>query len=61
VLVVRGVRQLATTLRDARGNLVTGRAVGWVSSTPAVATVSATGIVTGSPRLGNDHGDERGI
>jgi uncharacterized protein YjdB len=35
------------TLRDASGNILTGRAVTWSSSTPAVATVSSTGLVTG--------------
>lgn len=35
------------TLTDATGNVVTGRAVTWTSSNVAVATVNASGIVTG--------------
>jgi hypothetical protein len=34
-------------MRDAAGNVLTGRAVAWESSTPAVATVSSTGLVRG--------------
>ena len=44
---VGGTRQLTATLRDAAGNVLTGRAVGWMSNNPAVATVdAATGLVT---------------
>src|SRR5712692_1041801 len=39
--------QLTATLRDASGNVLTGRTVTWASSTPAIATVSASGLVTG--------------
>jgi uncharacterized protein YjdB len=39
--------QLAATLKDANGNMLTGRAVTWSSSNAAAATVSATGLVTG--------------
>lgn len=39
--------QLTATLRDAAGAILTGPAVTWTSSNPAVATVSATGLVTG--------------
>lgn len=39
--------QLAETLRSASGQLITGRTVTWSSSSPAVATVSASGLVTG--------------
>jgi len=35
------------TLRDERGAALTGRAVAWSSSAPAVATVSDAGLVTG--------------
>ena len=52
--------QLAATLKDASGNVVTGPAVAWSSSNTAVATVSAQGVVTarrGGQR--DDHGDER--
>jgi hypothetical protein len=38
--------QLTATPRDANGNVLTGRTVTWVSSSPGVATVSATGLVT---------------
>ena len=39
--------QLTATTKDAGGNVLSGRAVTWASSTPALATVSATGLVTG--------------
>jgi hypothetical protein len=39
--------QLAATLREASGEILWGRAVTWASSDPAVATVSASGLVTG--------------
>jgi uncharacterized protein YjdB len=38
---------LSDTTRDASGNLLTGRAVTWTTGNPTVATVSATGVVTG--------------
>jgi uncharacterized protein YjdB len=38
--------QLTATPTDANGNPLTGRVVTWVSSAPAVATVSASGRVT---------------
>jgi uncharacterized protein YjdB len=38
---------LTVVLRDASGNLLTGRSVTWSSSNTAVATVSAAGSVTG--------------
>ncbi len=41
-----GTVQLTATLRDANGAALTGRAIAWSSSIPAVATVSATGLVT---------------
>jgi len=37
----------SAVLRDANGNVLTGRVVSWVSSAPAVATVNAVGVVTG--------------
>jgi uncharacterized protein YjdB len=40
-------RQLSVTLRDAAGNVLTGRAVTWSSSNAVVASVSTTGLVTG--------------
>jgi uncharacterized protein YjdB len=39
--------QLTATLRDSAGNTLTGRAVSWTTSNPAVASVSSTGLVTG--------------
>jgi uncharacterized protein YjdB len=40
-------QQLTATLRDASGNVLTGRSVAWSSSNIAVATVSTSGVVTG--------------
>ena len=45
-VVAGNTQQLATILRDAGGNSLTGRTVTWTSSSAAVATVSATGLVT---------------
>ena len=39
--------QLNATTKDATGNTLTGRTVAWVSSTPALATVNESGLVTG--------------
>ncbi|MGH7546987.1 MAG: Ig-like domain-containing protein [Gemmatimonadales bacterium] len=39
--------QLTAMPRDANGNPLSGRAVTWASGNPAVATVSASGLVTG--------------
>jgi hypothetical protein len=39
--------QLSAVVKDANGYLLSGRSVNWTSSTPAVATVSASGLVTG--------------
>src|SRR5207249_8864821 len=50
--------QLTTTLKDAAGNVLSGRSVTWASGTPAVATESSTGLVTGdrkSTRLNSSH------
>src|SRR5207245_1533488 len=38
--------QLSATTKDASGNTLTGRSVTWVTSNGAVATVSASGLVT---------------
>src|SRR5207302_5220439 len=48
VMLVGGAAQLTATLKDAAGNVLTGRAVAWTSSAWAVATVSANGLVTGA-------------
>ena len=42
-----GTVQLGATARDRAGQALPGRAVTWASSTQRVATVSATGLVTG--------------
>lgn len=39
--------QLSAIVRDVNGNVVTDRVVTWVSSNPAFATVSTSGLVTG--------------
>jgi uncharacterized protein YjdB len=39
--------QLSATLRDAGGNVLTGRTVTWTTSASGVATVFPTGLVTG--------------
>ena len=45
-LVVGGTQQLGATAKDAQGQPLNGRAMTWSSSNAAVATVSATGLVT---------------
>ncbi len=40
-------QQLTAVVRDASGNILTGRNVTFTSSAPAVATVNANGLVTG--------------
>ena len=45
-IVTRGTAQLTTTMWDAAGGVVRGRAMTWASGNPAVATVSPTGLVT---------------
>nr|WP_276510257.1 Ig-like domain-containing protein [Longimicrobium terrae] len=39
-------QNLTATLRDARGGVLTGRAVAWTTSNPAIATVNGAGVVT---------------
>lgn len=39
--------QLTATLKDAAGNTLTGRTVGWTTSSASVASVSSSGLVTG--------------
>src|SRR3989441_8650245 len=46
-LLVGGTQQLSATPKDAAGNVLVGRAVAWTSSNAGIATVSATGLVTG--------------
>src|SRR5207247_3877040 len=45
-LFVGNTLQLAAALKDAGGNALAGRTVTWTSSTPAVATANANGLVT---------------
>ncbi len=44
---IGGTVQLSATTKDSAGNVLTGRVVTWASSAPAVATISASGLVTG--------------
>jgi len=46
-VLIGGTVQLVATLKDAKGNVLTGRVVTWASSAPAVALVSTSGLVTG--------------
>jgi Glycoside hydrolase family 44/Bacterial Ig-like domain (group 2) len=39
--------QLTATARDRRGRVITGATITWTSASPAIATVSATGLVRG--------------
>ena len=45
-LTIGQTTQAVATLRDANGNVLTGRSVSWSSANPGVATVSASGLVT---------------
>ena len=45
-VAVGGTVQLAVTLRDASGNVLSGRVVTWSSNATSVATVSVNGLVT---------------
>jgi trimeric autotransporter adhesin len=45
-LAIGATTQASATARDASGNVLTGRTVSWTSSNPAVATVSASGVVS---------------
>jgi len=46
-VVVTDTMRLTATAKDAAGHVLSGRVVTWASSSPAVATISATGLVTG--------------
>src|SRR3989442_1032265 len=46
-MYVGGTVQLTATPKDAAGNVLSGRVISWASSNAAIATVSATGLVTG--------------
>ena len=45
--LVGAKQQLAATLKDASGNVLTGRTVWWTSSNSGIATVSGTGLESG--------------
>ncbi len=47
IMVVGSTVQLVVTLRDASNNVLTGRTISFTSSAPTVATVSASGLVSG--------------
>jgi uncharacterized protein YjdB len=46
-VVTRGTVQLSVTLRDSKGNVLSGRAVAWSSADASTATVNSSGLVTG--------------
>ena len=46
-VVIGAMTTAVATLRDAGGNLLTGRTISWSSDNSGVATVSATGVITG--------------
>jgi uncharacterized protein YjdB len=46
-VAVGSTLQLSAVLKDANGNVLTGRSVTWTSDNAAVALVSASGLVTG--------------
>src|SRR5690349_11254600 len=46
-LAPSATQQLTATTKDSTGTVLTGRVVTWASTPPAVATVSASGLVTG--------------
>src|SRR6267378_633453 len=46
-IAVDATQPVTATLKDALGNTLAGRVVTWVSSASAIATVSASGLVTG--------------
>jgi hypothetical protein len=45
VLQIGATKQMTAIVRDVGGNNLTGRAVTWTSNNPAVATISASGLV----------------
>ena len=45
-LIVGQTMQIAVTLKDAGGNVLSGRTITWTSSSPAILGVTPTGLVT---------------
>ena len=45
-LQVGQTAQITVTLKDANGNTVSGRSIGWSSTNPTILTVSVSGVVT---------------
>lgn len=45
-MTVGGVLQATAVARDASGNVLTGRSIGWSTNSPVVATVDGTGRIT---------------
>lgn len=46
-LLVGETLQISATMRDQSNNIVTGRTAAWTSTSPNVASVSSSGVVTG--------------
>ncbi len=46
-VIIGQTTQATAVPRDANGNVLTGRTATWATSAPAIATVSATGVITG--------------
>lgn len=47
-ILVGATLQFTAVARDASGNVLSGRALAWVSQNPSVASVDGTGLVTGN-------------
>lgn len=45
-IVVGAATQATAVARDSSGDVLTNRTIGWTSTAPSIATVSATGVVT---------------
>jgi len=59
-VLVGATVQLAATTKDASGNTLTGRSITWSSGNTGIATVSASGLVTGiSAGSATNHRHER--